>query len=94
MSKKSAKNAGLFRLLKTVKRVPVNNAFYANIVAPGLAKLTAPLNGKRNYFKSMSLVNRLLNNLGGNTARLQEPYKNTLTDVRKLRRAPRLYARL
>jgi hypothetical protein len=83
MSKKSAKNAALSRLLKTVKRVLANNVFYANNVAPDLAGNTTLLNGKRNSFKSISLVNRLLNNLRINTVKLQKPLKSTLTNIRQ-----------
>jgi hypothetical protein len=72
----------------------VNNSFYANNVAQGLSSNTAQLNGKRNYFKSISLVNRHLSSLQINTVKLQKPFKNTLTGIRKLSRVPRLYARL
>ena len=72
----------------------VSSVFYANIVASVISGNTALLSGKRNYFKNISLVNRLLNSLGENTVKLQGQYKNTLTDVRKLKQAPGLCAPL
>ena len=59
MSKKSALDVALIRLLKTVKRSLVNNDFYANNAVLDLARNTTLLNCLKPFSESTFLANRL-----------------------------------
>ncbi len=72
----------------------VNSVFYADSATPVLSGNTVLLNGKKNYFKSMSLGNRLLDNLQTNTIEQRKPFKDTLINSRKTKRRFKLYALL
>ncbi len=71
-----------------------NSVFYANNVAQGLSGDTDLLNGKKNYFRNISLGNRLSDNLQLNMIVLQKQFKSTLTDIRKINQIAGLYIRL
>ena len=82
MSKKSAANVGLFRLLKTVNQGQVNSAFYVNTVALDSLKNTALTSDQRSYFKITYLVSRLLNNSQANMEKARKLFRNILTSIR------------
>jgi hypothetical protein len=67
MTKKSVKNAALSTSLKMEKPSLVNSDFYAKNVVQDPVSNTTQLNGRRNFFKNIFLVNKLLNNLERST---------------------------
>jgi hypothetical protein len=61
----------------------VNSSTYAKNVVPNLSNNTVLYNGKKNYSKSISLVNRPLNNWRVSVVNHQKQLKNILIPIRK-----------